>query len=117
MTEASEISSVGDRLLNLLSVLPLDTVDYVCAYGSGAVSQEGEELSGKMIDFIIASRESATFHEQNIRQNPKHYSLLRFLGHQKITELQRSYAARVYCNTRIQCQVYSNILTSSFTTS
>ncbi|VDN30280.1 unnamed protein product [Gongylonema pulchrum] len=93
------------RLSQLLDVLPRDTVEFACAYGSGAVSQSGEKTAGKMVDFIVASQNSSRFHELNLEQNPRHYSALRFLGHQRITRLQRNYAARVYCNTRISLRV------------
>uniref|UniRef100_A0A0R3S027 Phosphatidate cytidylyltransferase, mitochondrial n=1 Tax=Elaeophora elaphi TaxID=1147741 RepID=A0A0R3S027_9BILA len=97
--------SSGDRNLKyLLDSLPLDTVEYACAYGSGAVTQESDGSFGEMIDFIIATRDSNQFHEQNLKKNPTHYSSLRFLGYQKIVEVQRSYAARVYCNTRVSYQ-------------
>ncbi|VDK86904.1 unnamed protein product [Litomosoides sigmodontis] len=92
----------GDMNLKcLLDILPLDTVEYACAYGSGAVQQGGDGKFGEMIDFIVATRDSNHFHEQNLEMNPKHYSSLRFLGYQKIAQVQRSCAARVYCNTRV----------------
>uniref|UniRef100_A0AAF5Q0U5 Phosphatidate cytidylyltransferase, mitochondrial n=1 Tax=Wuchereria bancrofti TaxID=6293 RepID=A0AAF5Q0U5_WUCBA len=97
--------SLGNRK-HLLDILPLDTVEYACAYGSGAVPQENDGTLGEMVDFIIATRDSKQFHKQNLRMNPTHYSLLRFLGYQKIAQVQRNYAARVYCNTRVSYQGY-----------
>lgn len=100
-------NSSDDRNLKcFLDILPLDAVEYACAYGSGAVPQESDGKLGKMIDFIIATRDSRQFHQQNLTMNPTHYSSLRFLGYKKITQVQRSYAARVYCNTRVLYQVW-----------
>lgn len=100
-----EDSSSDRKLKYLVDILPLDTVEYACAYGSGAVPQENDGTFGKMIDFIVATRDSNEFHKQNLKMNPTHYSSLRFLGYQKIAEVQRNYAARVYCNTRVSYQV------------
>ncbi|CAG9537769.1 unnamed protein product [Cercopithifilaria johnstoni] len=94
-------SSDDRNLKYLLDILPLETVEYACAYGSGAVPQESGGTFDEMIDFIIATRDSNQFHKQNLNMNPMHYSSLRFLGYQKIAQVQRSYAARVYCNTRV----------------
>ncbi|VBB32704.1 unnamed protein product [Acanthocheilonema viteae] len=99
-----EDSSRDRNLIYFLDILPLDTVEYACAYGSGAVLQESNGTFGEMIDFIIATRDSSQFHKQNLEMNPMHYSSLRFLGYQKIAQLQRNYAARVYCNTRVLYQ-------------
>lgn len=95
-----------EKLKNLLHVLPLDSVEYACAYGSGAVPQGDEGTLGKMVDYIIATRDSNQFHKQNLKMNPTHYSSLRFLDYQWIVEFQRNYAARVYCNTRVPYQAW-----------
>ncbi|CAJ0595006.1 unnamed protein product [Cylicocyclus nassatus] len=60
----------------LLSVLPLSTVDYAFAYGSGALQQKGEDKSKKMVDFIISTNDPLEFHKENLEKNPSHYSLL-----------------------------------------
>ncbi|MCP9260941.1 Phosphatidate cytidylyltransferase, mitochondrial [Dirofilaria immitis] len=106
MREFYDDSSNNNKLKYFLNILPLDTVEYACAYGSGAVSQDDDDTSGKMIDFIIATRDSSQFHKQNLEMNPTHYSSLRCLGYQKIVQVQRNYAARVYCNTRNQLIKY-----------
>lgn len=62
---------------DLLSVLPLSTVDYAFAYGSGALQQKGENKADKMIDFILSTSDPVVFHEENLKNNPSHYSLLR----------------------------------------
>uniref|UniRef100_A0A8R1TWX2 Phosphatidate cytidylyltransferase, mitochondrial n=1 Tax=Onchocerca volvulus TaxID=6282 RepID=A0A8R1TWX2_ONCVO len=109
MREPHEDSSDNREIKHFLDILPLDTVEYACAYGSGAVPQDSDSTSGKMIDFIIVTRDSNEFHKQNLEMNPTHYSSLRFLGYQKIAQMQRNYAARVYCNTRDQLIKYSVI--------
>ncbi|VDK71944.1 unnamed protein product [Onchocerca ochengi] len=94
MREPHEDSSDNREIKHFLDILPLDTVEYACAYGSGAVPQDSDSTSGKMIDFIIVTRDSNEFHKQNLEMNPTHYSSLRFLGYQKIAQMQRNYAAR-----------------------
>ncbi|OZC12915.1 hypothetical protein X798_00550 [Onchocerca flexuosa] len=94
MRNSHKDSSDNRELKHFLDILPLDTVEYACAYGSGAVPQDSDGTSGKMIDFIIATRDSNEFHKQNLEMNPTHYSSLRFLGYQKIAQMQRNYAAR-----------------------
>uniref|UniRef100_A0A915PSM6 Phosphatidate cytidylyltransferase, mitochondrial n=1 Tax=Setaria digitata TaxID=48799 RepID=A0A915PSM6_9BILA len=101
MAKLPENSSNYRKLRCLVDILPLDTVEYACAYGSGAVPQDSVDTLDKMIDFIIVTRNSNRFHEQNLKLNPAHYSSLRFLGHQEIARIQRNYGARVYCNTRV----------------
>ena len=58
-----------------------------------------------MVDFIVSTRDAKQFHEKNIEQNPNHYSVLRYLGYKKIAQIQKDFAARVYCNTLVQCKV------------
>lgn len=55
-----------------------------------------------MIDFILVTSDSMTFHEENLKLNPKHYSLVRCLAAKNVASLQMNCAARVYFNTRIQ---------------
>ncbi|VDM95442.1 unnamed protein product [Thelazia callipaeda] len=89
------------KLQQLLHILPLNTVEYACAYGSGAVPQGSNGTFGKMIDLLVVTRDSSRFHQQNLEMNPRHYSSLRFLGYESISQLQKEYAARVYCNTHL----------------
>lgn len=86
----------------LLKCLPLDTISYAFAYGSGAVSQQNEDLSEKMVDYIIVSNDSLRFHKDNLTQNPKHYSFIRLFGPDKLTTLQTKFAARLYFNTNVR---------------
>uniref|UniRef100_A0A0N5AWB6 Phosphatidate cytidylyltransferase, mitochondrial n=1 Tax=Syphacia muris TaxID=451379 RepID=A0A0N5AWB6_9BILA len=90
--------SIGD----MLKCLPKETVEYAFAYGSGAFRQFGETTSDKMVDFIVVTNNSAKFHNENLKYNSKHYSLMRLLGSSVVTQLQQKYGARVYFNTRVR---------------
>uniref|UniRef100_A0A0M3HNP5 Phosphatidate cytidylyltransferase, mitochondrial n=2 Tax=Ascaris TaxID=6251 RepID=A0A0M3HNP5_ASCLU len=92
----------GEHLGALLECVPLDTVRFAFAYGSGAIAQYGSQTEDKMVDFIIASSNSHTFHEENLDRNPSHYSMIRRLGARSITNMQRNFAARVFYNTLIR---------------
>jgi translocator assembly and maintenance protein 41 len=76
-------------------------VDYVFAYGSGVIQQQNEPMSDKMVDFIVVTRDTLKFHEENRRLNPKHYSAIRFLGANKLCQFQRYFGACLYFNTRV----------------
>lgn len=95
----------GEHLGALLECVPLDTVRFAFAYGSGAIAQYGSQTEDKMVDFIIASSNSHTFHEENLDRNPSHYSMIRRLGARSITNMQRNFAARVFYNTLIRYKV------------
>ena len=101
MTMAANSESIGA----LLDCLPLDTVEFAFAYGSGAFSQAGENTADKMVDFVVASNDSSKFHLENLKRNPRHYSAIRYLGSGAVCELQRNHAARVFYNTHIRHKV------------
>lgn len=86
----------------LIDCLPLEHVEYVLAYGSGVIQQQNEPMSEKMVDFIIATRDTTAFHDANRRMNPRHYSAIRCLGTNKLVQLQRYFGARMFFNTRIK---------------
>lgn len=54
------------------------------------------------MDFILVSRDSMAFHEENLNLNFKHYSTLRWLKAKNLASLQMNCAARIYFNTRVQ---------------
>ncbi|KAH7728381.1 Protein Y71F9B.2 [Aphelenchoides avenae] len=87
---------------SLLECLPLETVTYAFAYGSSAISQQGENAQDKMVDFLITTKDSTRFHTENIRANPGHYSFVRWFGPATVTNLQTNYAAHVFYNTRVR---------------
>nr|CDJ89653.1 Mitochondrial matrix Mmp37 domain containing protein [Haemonchus contortus] len=86
---------------DLISVLPLSTVEYAFAYGSGALQQKGENKSEKMIDFVLCTSDPVSFHKENIRKNSSHYSLLRCIGANTLAQFQTRIAAHVYYNTHV----------------
>ncbi|MFH4981233.1 hypothetical protein AB6A40_007942 [Gnathostoma spinigerum] len=96
------MKSVAKDVGYLLRCLPLTSVEYAFAYGSGAVSQAGENVAEKMVDFIVVSNDSFKFHEENLKTNPSHYSAVRHYGPRRITQLQRDFGARVFFNTQIK---------------
>uniref|UniRef100_A0AC35TTX8 Phosphatidate cytidylyltransferase, mitochondrial n=1 Tax=Rhabditophanes sp. KR3021 TaxID=114890 RepID=A0AC35TTX8_9BILA len=87
--------------LELIKCVPLDTADFVFAYGSGAISQANENMKDKMVDFIIVTNDPLKFHTDNIDANPNHYSAIRHFGPNAITKFQTRMAARVFYNTQI----------------
>ncbi|VDL83339.1 unnamed protein product [Nippostrongylus brasiliensis] len=86
---------------DLLHVLPLSTIEYAFAYGSGALQQQGENKADKMVDFILSTNDPVQFHAENIKKNPSHYSLLRYVGPKPLANFQTRIAARVYYNTHV----------------
>ncbi|VDM36918.1 unnamed protein product [Toxocara canis] len=100
----------GAHLGKLLDCLPLETVSFAFAYGSGAVAQYGCSTADKMVDFVIASNNSLAFHEENLKRNPAHYSIIRHLGARPLTNLQRGFAARVFYNTHIRHKLQGKLL-------
>lgn len=95
-------SFLASPFRDLIDCLPLEYVEYVFAYGSGVIQQQNEPMSDKMVDFIVVTRDTHAFHEENRQQNPKHYSAVRFLGTNKLLQLQRYFGARLFYNTRVK---------------
>jgi hypothetical protein len=55
------------------------------------------------VDFILVSRDSLKFHNENLLRNHAHYScLLGLRGAEKITAIQVRRAARIYYNTLVE---------------
>ncbi|PAV82800.1 hypothetical protein WR25_21972 [Diploscapter pachys] len=92
----------NSEYLDLISCLPLSTISYAFAYGSGAIQQQNEKKEDKMVDYILATDKPHQFHQDNIRLNPSHYSLVRLLGHKTVARMQQNWAARVYYNTHVR---------------
>jgi len=73
---------------------------FIMAYGSGVFNQEGNE--NKMIDLVFGVEDSENWHRENLQANPSDYSmLLRLLGAQKITHIQRETGAQVLYNVGV----------------
>jgi len=84
--------SAANKLLleqcsRFLKTLP--AVDFAMIYGSGAFPQEGAQASQrKQIDFILSISDSKQWHEQNLSQNPEHYSFMKYFGPSAISRVQ-----------------------------
>uniref|UniRef100_A0A7E4V7R2 Phosphatidate cytidylyltransferase, mitochondrial n=1 Tax=Panagrellus redivivus TaxID=6233 RepID=A0A7E4V7R2_PANRE len=92
---------MADAYRSLLDCLPLSTIKYAFAYGSGAITQANETIADKMVDFIVVTSDPLQFHQDNLVKNAKHYSLVRLLGAERLVKLQTKSAARLYFNTNV----------------
>ena len=54
-----------------------------------------------MLDFIMAVDEPVEWHQQNLQQNPTHYSFLRYSGPKGVAAVQK-WAGQIYYNTRVE---------------
>lgn len=84
---------------------------YCFAYGSGVKKQIGyDDTTQKeaMIDLVLCVDDPLEWHKQNLKQNPRDYSWMRFLGSKVIGEYQE-YATGVYCNTLIPIDKHTTI--------
>ena len=97
---------MGSRQIfeRILGSFPQD-IRLCFAYGSGIFQQEGhKDMSKNMMDFIFAVDKPFIWHQQNMKQNPKHYSSLKYLGPKRIASIQENYGAGVYFNTLVPCE-------------
>lgn len=86
-------------------------LEYCFAYGSGVKKQTGYDDKAQkdaMIDLILCVDNAYEFHKENLRKNPRDYSLMRFIGPKLISEFQE-YSAGVYCNTLIPIDKHTTI--------
>lgn len=73
------------------------------AYGSGVFKQLGyNNVKGNMMDFILAVNDPLEWHQNNMDQNPHHYSFLRKGGPPFICNVQEKWGAKLYFNTLVQ---------------
>lgn len=75
-------------------------IAYAFGYGSGVFQQSGYstiDKSKSQIDLVFGVTHPAYFHSLNIRQNPHHYSTLRFFGTDFISRFQEI-GAGIYFN-------------------
>ena len=75
----------------------------VFAYGSGVFQQDNtRDLSQNMTDFIIGVEDSQSWHRENLRLHPSHYSgLARLGGPERVASWQEQYGAKLYFNTLV----------------
>ncbi|XP_030758431.1 phosphatidate cytidylyltransferase, mitochondrial [Sitophilus oryzae] len=76
------------------------------AYGSGVKKQLLNGDKQNMIDLIFAVKDPVTWHEANMNLNPSHYSGIKYLGHEFISQYQRNFGAKVYFNTLVPMDEY-----------
>ncbi|XP_053324589.1 phosphatidate cytidylyltransferase, mitochondrial [Spea bombifrons] len=99
------IQSTGYQFRRILTYFPQD-ISLAFAYGSGVFRQSGTahgSVGNNMLDFVFAVDDPVMWHSMNVKQNPAHYSFLRFLGPKNITSVQNDYGAGVYYNTMVPC--------------
>uniref|UniRef100_A0A8C4QID9 Phosphatidate cytidylyltransferase, mitochondrial n=1 Tax=Eptatretus burgeri TaxID=7764 RepID=A0A8C4QID9_EPTBU len=90
-------------LRRVLSCFPGD-VSLSLAYGSGVLAQRGSKSGNNILDFLLAVNEPTSWHVQNLKMNPRHYSCVRIMGPQWIAKIQLNYGASVYFNTLVPCE-------------
>lgn len=91
-----------DDIHDILKQFP--PISFAFAYGSGVIAQKSYDYKKQgsdlpMIDLIFAVDDSAQWHEQNMRQNPAHYSPIIPISSQTVTLLQEKFGAGVWFNT------------------
>ncbi|AET37347.1 putative phosphatidate cytidylyltransferase Ecym_1090 [Eremothecium cymbalariae DBVPG len=74
-------------------------IKYAFGYGSGVFEQSGylQESEKPQIDLIFGVSHPEHFHSLNMRQNPHHYSTMRYFGSDFVSKLQ-DVGAGVYFN-------------------
>ncbi|CAG0921149.1 unnamed protein product, partial [Notodromas monacha] len=88
------------KTMKFLSTLP-QAGTFAIAYGSGVYQQLGQSTKGKMVDLILVVDNPASWHSDNLRLNPDHYSFLRHLGPSRLTDIQRKFGAKLYFNPMV----------------
>lgn len=90
------------ELESLISGLPINDLDLIFAYGSGAVPQKGQNTADNMADFIFCTPNALDFHLKNLSKNRDHYSFVKHFGPGWNARFQNDYAAGVYFNTLVK---------------
>ncbi|XP_069824926.1 phosphatidate cytidylyltransferase, mitochondrial isoform X2 [Dendropsophus ebraccatus] len=98
------LQGTGYQFRKILSHFPQD-ISLAFAYGSAVFKQIGAAQSNakNMVDFVFAVDDPITWHTMNLMQNRSHYSLLKYLGPKRISNIQNKYGAGVYYNTLVPC--------------
>lgn len=82
----------------VLQRFPVKYMQYAFCYGSGAFKQSGSDMKSNVLDYIFVVNNSKGFHADNIKQNPKDYSFLKYLGSDAVYKVQ---GTGVYFNTLV----------------
>ncbi|XP_026996607.1 phosphatidate cytidylyltransferase, mitochondrial isoform X2 [Tachysurus fulvidraco] len=99
----TSLQNTGVFYRRILSQFPQD-ISLAFAYGSGVFKQSGAsqgQMRNNMLDFVFAVDDPIKWHSMNLKDNRKHYSVLKYLGPKYISSIQNDYGARVYYNTLI----------------
>jgi translocator assembly and maintenance protein 41 len=82
--EAGELTPVEELREIIETTFPTDEIVFAFGYGSGVLSQQLETAKGdaetKVIDLILAVRDSREFHRENLQVNPSHYAVPAWFG-------------------------------------
>ncbi|XP_047107400.1 phosphatidate cytidylyltransferase, mitochondrial [Schistocerca piceifrons] len=101
MMAVNSLAGQPSLYAKILGMFP-QNLSFAFAYGSGVMKQSGASRKSKnMIDLIFAVDSSSLWHAENIRRNPKHYSHLKWFGHNFVANFQEHWGARVYFNTLV----------------
>lgn len=94
-----------DEAEDLLRCFP--SVEFAFAYGSGVVEQGGYKYEQSdpsklpMMDFILVVENSEQWHEDNMLQNPSHYTSIIPLGSKYVAQFQDKIPAHLWFNAYI----------------
>jgi translocator assembly and maintenance protein 41 len=88
----------------ILSTFP--KVDFAFTYGSGAIQQGGYSYHRNaaelpMIDMIFVVNDALSWHEENMRRNPSHYTSLLPMNYQQVAWFQQRLPAHLWFNAYI----------------
>ena len=97
---ALKVLNVSSFYLRILAKFP-QNFQFCFAYGS-KVKKQLMNTQSDMVDLIYCVDNPYVWHLFNIRQNPSHYSSLKYFGPNFISTYQENYGAKVYYNTLVQ---------------
>nr|CAD7424045.1 unnamed protein product [Timema monikensis] len=104
------LTAIPTLYQRLVGIFP-QKFEFCFAYGSGAIKQAGSnDLNTNMIDIIFTVETPDEWHSENIQINPKHYSWLRWLGHNAVANYQEHWGAKVYFNTLVPIEKENAII-------
>uniref|UniRef100_A0A224YVQ6 Phosphatidate cytidylyltransferase, mitochondrial n=2 Tax=Rhipicephalus TaxID=426455 RepID=A0A224YVQ6_9ACAR len=83
----------------MLSIFP-GKFSFAFCYGSAAFPQKGvAQTKNNMLDVILAVDDPLSWHRENLKENWRHYSFLRYGGPYLVNKVQKDFGAYVYYNT------------------
>lgn len=81
----------GDAVAHALDDALRETfppMEFSMAYGSGVFAQRDHDASSSLLDLVFAVDDPVAWHRANLERNASHYSFLRHLGAQGVTDFQ-----------------------------